>query len=218
MDRVSTPAEVDFGWLDKAIRLASRTAERRVQKLRVRHPNASDDQLIKKLETSFVTNVTTTGTATGAAAAVPGAGTAAAIGAAVGDGTYFVVASATHVLAMANVHGIDLEDYERQRALVMMVMMGGSAAGFIGRASQRTGRHLGGRAARAVPIETIRQINRALGPRFVTRYGTKQGIVVLGRAAPFGIGAAIGGGGNYLAAKTITKTTRRAFESDASSW
>jgi hypothetical protein len=168
------------------------------------------------LETSFITTVTTTGTAAGAAGAVPGAGTAVALGAAVGDGTYFVTASASHVLAVANVHGINLEDYERQRALVMMVMTGGSAAGYISKAAQRTGRHLGDRVARAVPIETIRQINRALGPWFITRYGTQRGIIVLGRAAPFGIGAAIGGGGNYLAAKTVTKATRRTFKDDDS--
>ncbi|MFI7517479.1 hypothetical protein ACIBVK_28680 [Micromonospora echinofusca] len=36
----------------------------------------------------------------------------------------------------------------------------------------------------------------SLGRNFITKYGAKQGILVLGQAAPFGIGAVIGGGAN----------------------
>jgi hypothetical protein len=42
----------------------------------------------------------------------------------------------------------------------------------------------------------LQQINRILGRNFVTKYGTKQGILVLGRVAPFGIGAGLGAAGN----------------------
>ncbi len=35
-------------------------------------------------------------------------------------------------------------------------------------------------------MATLRQINSVLGKNFVTKYGTKQGIIVLGRVAPFG--------------------------------
>ncbi|ALG86886.1 hypothetical protein [Gordonia phthalatica] len=208
----STAVATDFGVLDTAIRQASKVAESAVGKLRKQYPDASDEVLIRRLETLFITTVTSTGTATGAAAAVPGVGTVAALAAAAGDGSYFLVAATSHVLAVANVNGIHIENYERQRALVLMVLAGGSVAGGVGKAAGRTGAHLGSKAAKAVPIETIRQINRVLGPQFVTRYGTQRGIIVLGRAAPFGIGAAIGGGGNFLLAKGIVKATRRVFK------
>ncbi len=51
----------------------------------------------------------------------------------------------------------------------------------------------------------------ALGRWFVTRYGTKQGILVIGRVAPFGIGAVIGGGGNLVVGRSVIAGMSRAF-------
>jgi hypothetical protein len=62
-----------------------------------------------------------------------------------------------------------------------------------------------------VPLESIRRVNGVLGHIFVTRYGTKQGILVIGRVIPFGIGALIGGGGNYILGSGVVRATRRAF-------
>ena len=198
--------------LDKAIQQASKAAGHAVDKLRAQYPNATDEALIKKLETLFSTTVTATGAATGGVAAVPGAGTFAALATGVGDGTFFLTASASHVLAVASVYGIRVENYERQRALLLMVLAGGGMAGGMTKAAGRTGAHLGARSVQAVPMETIRQINRVLGPHFITKYGTTRGIIVLGRAAPFGIGVAIGGGGNFVMARGIIRATRRAFD------
>jgi hypothetical protein len=198
--------------LDKAMRQASKAAGHAVDKLRAQYPNASDEVLIKKLEALFSTTVTTTGAATGGIAAVPGAGTFAALATGVGDGTFFLTATASHVLAVASVHGIRIENYERQRALLLMVLAGGGMAGGMTRAAGRTGAHLGARGVQAVPMEAIRRINRVLGTHFITKYGTKRGIIVLGRAAPFGIGVAIGGGGNFVMARGVIRATRRAFE------
>lgn len=170
------------GLLDTAIRQASKLAGGAVDKLRAQYPDATDDALVKKLEALFSRTVTTTGAATGVVAAVPGAGTVAALASGVGDGTFFLTASAAHVLAVASVYGIRVEEYERQRALLLMVLAEGGMA-------------------------------EGLGARFVTRYGRKRGILVLGRAAPFGLGVAIGGGGNFLMARGVIKATRKAFDS-----
>jgi hypothetical protein len=198
--------------LDKAIQRASKLAGGAVDKLRTQYPNATNEVLVKKLETLFSTTVTTTGAATGGVAAVPGAGTFAALATGVGDGTFFLTASASHVLAVASVYGIRVEDYERQRALLLMVLAGGGMAGGMSKAAGRTGSHIGARSVQAIPMETIRRINRVLGPHFITKYGTKRGIIVLGRATPFGLGAAIGGGGNFLMARGVIKATRKAFD------
>lgn len=50
-----------------------------------------------------------------------------------------------------------------------------------------------------------------LGRNFVTRFGTRQGIIVIGRLAPFGIGAAIGGGANAAIGYGVVRACRRAF-------
>jgi hypothetical protein len=54
-------------------------------------------------------------------------------------------------------------------------------------------------------------VNKVLGRWFVTKYGTKQGIFVIGRLAPFGIGAGIGGAGNALFGRTVISGARPAF-------
>jgi hypothetical protein len=61
-------------------------------------------------------------------------------------------------------------------------------------------------------------MNKTLGYRFVTKYGTKQGILVLGREVPFGIGAAIGGGGNYLIGQGSVRAARKAFGPPPPDW
>jgi hypothetical protein len=198
--------------LDKAIQQASKLAGGAVDKLRAQYPYATDEVLIKKLEALFSTTVTTTGAATGGVAAVPGAGTFAALATGVGDGTFFLTASASHILAVANVYGIRVENYERQRALLLMVLAGGGVAGGMTKAAGRTGSHLGARSVEAIPIATIRRINRVLGAHFITKYGTQRGIIVLSRAAPFGLGVVIGGGGNFLMARGVIKATRKAFD------
>lgn len=60
-------------------------------------------------------------------------------------------------------------------------------------------------------MSQINQINRVLGPRFITKYGTKQGVLVLGRALPFGFGVVIGGVGNLVVGRGVVAGTRRAF-------
>jgi hypothetical protein len=62
-----------------------------------------------------------------------------------------------------------------------------------------------------VPVATLRNINRVLGRNFVTKYGTKQGILVLGKTVPFGIGAVIGAGGNAAFAQFTIRSTKKSF-------
>lgn len=69
-----------------------------------------------------------------------------------------------------------------------------------------------------VPTATLRQIDKVLGRNFVTKYGTRQGIVVLGRVAPFGIGAVIGGGANAALASLAVRAGRRAFGPAPGEW
>lgn len=65
---------------------------------------------------------------------------------------------------------------------------------------------------KAVPASTLRQINKVMGQHFVTRYGTRQGILVLGKIAPFGFGAVLGAGGNHLLGQTTVKATQKTFQ------
>ncbi|MFC3960564.1 hypothetical protein [Nocardia jiangsuensis] len=202
----------ELALVDRALMKANDVLRTRVQRLRERHPDATPEQLVKKLETMLLSSVAATGAATGGAAAVPGAGTAAAVAMTAGDASWFLSASAAHVLAVLHVHGVRIDDLEHQKAVVLTVLAGGSGSSLTGKAAARTGSHLGKLLAESVPMTTIRSVNKVLGRNFVTKYGTKQGILVIGKAAPFGIGAAIGAGGNVLFARSVITATRKAVE------
>lgn len=197
---------------DRSLISADKLVAERVDRLRERHPEASAGQLVKKLETTFVSAVVASGAATGGAAAVPGVGTAAVVATVGVDTSWFLTASIAHVLSVLRVHGIQLTDLEHQKAVVLTVLAGGGGSTFMGKAAGRTGAHLGKLLTNSVPAATLRSINRVLGVNFVTKWGTRQGILVIGKAAPFGIGMAIGAGGNLVMAKGIVKTTRVAVD------
>lgn len=198
--------------LDRALSAAQPLIVARVERLRDRNPDATPAELTRKLELTFMSSMTATGAATGATAAVPGVGTGAALAMTAGDASWFLTASAAHVLSVLQIYGVRLGDLEHQKAVVLTVLAGGGGSGFFGKAAERTGPHLGRLLADSVPLATIRSVNKVLGHNFVTRYGTRQGVLVLGKAAPFGFGMAIGAGGNLLMARAIVKATRVAVE------
>jgi len=196
---------------DKSLIAANKLVDSRVIRMRARYPDATPEQLVRKLETTFLSSVIAMGAATGGAAAVRGAGTAVVLTTAAGDTSWFLTASAGHVLSVLRFHGIDITDLEHQKAIVVMVLAGGGGGStFTGKAAGRTGAHLGKLFTSAVPLNTIRSINRVVGPNFVTKWGTEQGILVLGKAIPFGVGMVIGAGGNLLFAKVVVTATRKA--------
>ncbi len=71
----------------------------------------------------------------------------------------------------------------------MAVMLGDAGAKAVGKVGEPTGQHWARQLVRGIPNSKILAVNKVLGKNFVTKYGTKQGILVLGRVIPFGIGA-----------------------------
>jgi hypothetical protein len=126
--------------------------------------------------------------------------------------------TALFALAVAEVHGVTINDLERRRTLVMTVLLGQGASGVVEKAAGRTGSYWGKSIVKAIPMSAIEKINKTLGYRFVTKYGTKQGILVLGREIPFGLGAAIGGGGNLLIGRGSVLAARNAFGPPPKDW
>jgi hypothetical protein len=60
-------------------------------------------------------------------------------------------------------------------------------------------------------MSAVWKANNILGPRFVVKYGTKQGILVLSKQIPLGLGIAVGASANYLIGRTIVATARKVF-------
>ncbi|MCQ4625220.1 hypothetical protein KBX18_06560 [Corynebacterium sp. CCUG 69979] len=197
--------------LDEALVKGASLSARRVEALRTKRPTASTKELANQLERDFRQSVTVTGVATGASSAAPGVGTFVGLAAATGDMAWFITSAARYILALARLYDLDLEDIERQRVLVMTVLLGGSATGVATRAAETTGQHLGKKAVQQIPMQTVRSINKKLGPYFVTKF-SQRGVIQLGKVLPFGFGAVIGGAGNYAVAHSTILSARKAFE------
>jgi hypothetical protein len=204
--------------LDKAIGLQTPLVRKNIARARQRNPEATPAEVVRALERMYVSALAGTGAAVGGAAAAPAVGTG--IGLALSAGEFFssLELSTLFVLSLAEVHGVQLDEIERRRMLVMGVLLGESASTTIGKVAERTGQHWGRQLVSKVPLATLRQINRVLGRNFITRYGTRQGIIVLGRVVPFGIGAVIGGGANATVAALAVRAARRAFGPAPQSW
>lgn len=204
--------------LDKAIAVQSPLISKNIARARQRKPDALPAQVIRNLERMYVSALAGTGAAVGGTAAAPGVGTGVALALSAGEALSSLELSALYALSVAEVHGVPIDEIERRRTIVMGIMLGGSGSATISKVAERTGQHWGRQIVAKVPVETLRQINKVLGRHFVTKYGTKQGIIVLGRVAPFGIGAVIGGGANAALATLAVRAGRRAFGPPPESW
>ncbi|WP_067793919.1 hypothetical protein [Actinomadura formosensis] len=204
--------------LDRAIEIQSPLVLKNIARARQRNPEAAPAQVIRNLERMYVSALTGSGAAVGGTAAAPGVGTGVALALTAGETFTSLELSVLFALSIAEVHGVPIDEIERRRTIVMGIMLGGSGSKTIGKIAERTGQHWGRQVVAKVPVETLRQINKILGKNFITKYGTKQGIVVLGRVAPFGIGAVIGGGANAAMATLTVRAGRRAFGPPPTSW
>jgi len=220
-DTEATPAErrnLVRGALDKALRIHGSMVEKNIARARQRHPDATPAEVIRTLERMYRSALAGTGAAVGAAAAVPAVGTGAALALSGGEVLSTLELTALFAFSLAQVHGVPLDEIERRRTLVMGILLGGSGAETIPKVAERTGQHWAKQIVAKVPVSKLAQINKVLGPNFITKYGTKQGIIVLGRVVPFGIGAVIGGGANLVLAETAIRSSRRAFGPPPESW
>jgi hypothetical protein len=97
-----------------------------------------------------------------------------------------------------------------RRALVLTVLLGEGGPIAIDGATRESGRW-GGALARSSSKDKLAGINARLTHLLVTRFGARQGALLLGRALPLGIGAGIGAAGNAALARAAIGAARRVF-------
>jgi hypothetical protein len=204
--------------VDKSLDVQQPAVEAYLRRARQRRPDATPAEVVASLERQYLGSVVTLGGGAGAAAAIPGVGTAAGLVVNIAEVGAFIEASALFCLAVAEVHGVRVEDLERRRTLLLAVLMGDGGSKIVQKMAGRTGPYWAKTLANGIPMSAINGVNKVLGPRFVTRYGTRQGVLVLGRDLPFGIGAAIGAGGNAAFGRMTITGARRAFGPAPTAW
>lgn len=109
------------------------------------------------------------------------------------------------------IHGIHPEDIERRRLLVQTVLIGDSAITALNKGAETTVPYWGEQIVHAIPMSAVLKANKVLGPRFITKYGTKHGVLVLSKQIPLGLGIGVGAFSNHMIGRTIAGTARKVF-------
>ena len=193
--------------LTKALTFQAPVARKSFERLRRVHNNDSPQALADRVTKYYLSTVTTSGGAMGAAGAIPGGG----LPSAAFDVVAFTEASVLYALTLAEIHGIHPEDLERRRLLVQTILIGDSAITALNKGADKTVPYWGKQIVNAIPMSAVLRANKVLGPRFITKYGTKQGVLVLSKQIPLGLGIGVGAGASHLIGRTIVRTARKVF-------
>jgi len=204
--------------LDRVLSIQRPLVLAHIRSIRLRHPHATPAEIVRILERRYLAAVTTGGAAVGATAVVPGIGTGVTLALSGVETLGFVESTALFAQSVAEVHGIAIANPERARALVMTLMLGKEGVDLVGQlAGQVAGRggnrssYWGELVTKSLPRAAVGPLVDQLKSMFVKQFAARGGASFIGKALPFGVGAAIGGAGNHILGRRVLTTSHRAF-------
>lgn len=215
-DKDGHPKPAMLRSIDRALDVQRPLILANLNRLRRRHPDASPADLSRLLERDYLRATTAAGAAVGATAAVPAVGTVVSLGLSAAATIGFLEATALYAESVAELHGVNTEDPERSRAMVMAILMGEEGTALIrsilgSSVGQGAPQYWGQLVSKSAPTSLVSTVTRSIRRRFLKKMLARQGGFMLGRALPFGAGAVIGGTGNHLMGKGVIRATREAF-------
>lgn len=204
--------------IDRLLAIQRPVVVAHLRAIRRTHPTSTPDELIRILERRYLTAVTTGGAAVGATAVVPGIGTGVTLALSGVETAAFLEATALFAQSIAEVHGMHVDNPERARALVMTLMLGREGVDLVRQfAAQATGTgaarnvYWGEVITNGLPKAVMSTVVDRLRHVFLRQFAVKGGAGIVGKAIPFGIGAAIGGAGNHILGRRVLRQSRQAF-------
>ncbi|GAA1408541.1 hypothetical protein [Catellatospora coxensis] len=216
VDKIDLGAVVMTG-LSMALMKQQPVAAATVDRLRRVHPDKTPAELVAYMNKFYLVGVAAIGAGTGAASAAPS-------GLVRAPAVYlqrlsFLEASALYTLSVAEVHGLHAEDLERRTLLATSVLAGNFAATKVLQETVgRTAPYWGREIVKSIPMSVILKANKLLGPQFITKWGSTQGVLVLSQQVPLLIAVALGGGGSTLVGWTIIKAAQAILGPAPDSW
>ncbi|WP_373598698.1 EcsC family protein [Paraclostridium bifermentans] len=112
------------------------------------------------------------------------------------------------IASIAKMRGYDLKD-DQVKTLVYVSLTGQAAADILKQSGIKIGTKMSTVLIKRMPIEIIKQINKRVGFRLVTKFGEK-GVINLGKCVPV-VGGIIGGTVDAVGTRTIGKTAKKVF-------
>jgi len=197
--------------LDSAVTIPSVQVHRYVDRVRAKHPDAAPAEIIRLLQRHYLRAVSGSGGAVGAAAAVPALGTGVALALTSGQVATFVAASGALAMAVADVHGIPVNDVPRRRAVLLTALLGPKGPRLLEEQIGMSGLLWGRTLMTRVPLGTVKAVNRTLRKRVVAASSAKASSLMVGRLLPFGVGAVVGYSGGRVMGRTVVHSLSNAF-------
>ncbi|TQJ31799.1 hypothetical protein [Microbacterium sp. SLBN-146] len=204
--------------LDRVLAVQRPVVVAHLRSIRLRHRDATTEQIVRMLERRYLAAVTTGGAAVGATAVVPGIGTGVTLALSGVETVGFLEATALYAQSLSEVHGIPVSDPDRARALVLTLMLGKEGVDLVSQlAGQAAGRgvtrdrYWGEVITKTLPRAAMGPLVDRLKTAFIHQFAARGGASWLGKALPFGIGAVIGGTGNHILGRRVLVGSRRAF-------
>lgn len=202
---------------DKALEVQYPLAIKNVERLRRVHPNKSPKELLAYLDKHYLRTVAITGFAAGTAAAVPNGVVQTPL--ALAELLSSLEASVFYALCAMEIYGVSIEDHERRQLIVRIILVGDSAVtGALRSLNKRTVPYWSKKLINSIPMSAIKRCNKVLGPRFITKYGTKQGVIVLDKQVPILLGAGIRVIGNTLFGYFTIASVKKVFGDTPDTW
>lgn len=203
--------------IDTVLRVQRPMVVNMVKALRKKHPDETPAQIAKRLEKSYLRDVTLGGGAVGASAFIPGIGTAASVGLSGVAVLGYLERTAIYAQAIAELHGVKVSDPEVARSMVMAIMLGEDGSNLMNTVLAQSTKAAGVTnkwglmMGKSQSNGKVFSVERTLRNMFIKRFLTRQSGAMLGRALPFGLGAIAGGGANLALAKKVIESANEAF-------
>lgn len=204
--------------LDRVLGVQRPVVLAHIRDIRLRNPHATPAQLIKILERRYVLAVTGGGAAVGASAVIPMISTPVALTLAGVETVGFLESTGLFAQSVAEVHGIPVDDPDRARMLIMTLMLGKEAGALLGQFTRQAVGRGGSRSmfwgeivTSALPRGSVGFVMDRLQAAFLRKFAKFGAGSVIGKALPFGIGAAVGGTGNLLLGRKVVASSQLAF-------
>lgn len=204
--------------LDKVLGVQRPIVLAHIRSIRLRNPHATPAQLIKILERRYLLAVTGGGAAVGASAVIPVVSTPVALTLAGVETVGFLESTGLFAQSVAEVHGIPVEDPDRARILIMTLMLGKEAGDLLGQFTRQVTGRGGSRSVfwgeivtSALPRGSVGFVLDRLQAAFLRKFAKFGAGSIVGKALPFGIGAAVGGTGNLLLGRKVVTSSQHAF-------
>ncbi|MFD6157299.1 hypothetical protein ACFWF7_21555 [Nocardia sp. NPDC060256] len=191
--------------IDRSARVQAPLVGKYTGFVRGRHPSESPEQIVDRLGRHYSIVVTASGVVVGLTAAVPGVGTLIGLAAAGADTLFFLEASTVYAVGATEVSG---RKAAAPPPLVSAVVIGQAGTESLG-AAGRSAKQWDTKLANKLPI--IRRMGDSPIKRFLVQFIVKRGALAFGKVIPAGIGAVVGGVGNYALARSVIKNLHEAL-------